>query len=307
MSEKVIVLMDNDGVLNACKTKQVEGYLDAYASKLDGHTQVGPETPVLKEYNKYLDFSRSVVDYFGALQDTGDISFSWCSKWCDHNDYRLLNEAYGYSEENQVWRTQTTSRGIVDKISTVMQTVEDNPDTPVLWVDDEECNYCMYSLLRDKMVNGNRTAPIMMVRPETTIGLSEPQMELIAEFLQAPESYSSNRLIFICSPTGQTVGDFADVYSKDVTNFLRSSEWKYAESHTGVLRYRSVLMPSGFGVVSESGGLRGYDGYSVKVTETQVKKGLHTGSVNAATVEDTFRCSDIRPECRRTVMVSERC
>lgn len=307
MSERVIVLMDNDGVLNACKTKQVEGYLDAYAPKLDGHTQVGPETPVLKEYNRYLDFSRSVVDYFGALQDTGNISFSWCSKWCDHNDYRLLNEAYGYSEENQVWRTQTTSRGVVDKIATVMQTVEDNPDTPVLWVDDEECNYYMYSLLRDKLVNGNRTAPIMMVRPETTIGLSEPQMEMIAEFLQAPESYSSNRLVFICSPTGQTVEDFADVYSKDVTNFLRSSEWEYAESHNGVLRYRSVLLPSGFGVVSESGGLRGYDGYSVRVTETQVKKGLHTGFVNAATVEDTFRCSDIPAKCRRTVTFSEKC
>lgn len=306
MSEKVIVLMDNDGVLNACKTEQVEGYLDAYASKLDGHIQVGPETPVLKEYNKYLDFSHSVVDYFGALQDTGDISFSWCSKWCDHNDYKQLNEALGYSEENQVWRAQTTSKGIVDKIATVMQTVEANPDTPVLWIDDEECNYYMYSLLRNKMVNGNRTAPIMMVRPETTIGLSEPQMEMIAEFLQASDCWD-DKLTFVCSPTGQTVKDFADVYSKDVTNFLRSSEWKYAESHTGVLRYRSVLMPSGFGVVSESGGLRGYDGYSVKVTETQVKQYLHIGSVNVATVEDTFRCSDIRPKCRRTAMVSERC
>lgn len=50
-----------------------------------------------------------------------------------------------------------------------------------------------------------------------------------------------------------------------------------------------------------------YDGSSVKVTETQVKQGLHTGYVNAATVEDTFRCSDIPPKCRRTAMVSERC
>ena len=88
------------------------------------------------------------------------------------------------------------------------------------------------------MVNGNRTTPIMMVRPETTIGLSEPQMELIAEFVQAPRCYRDDKVVFICSPTGQTVKDFADVYSKDVTNFLRSSEWKYAESHTGVLRYR---------------------------------------------------------------------
>lgn len=302
--------MDNDGVLNACKTRQVQGYLDAYAPKLDGHIQVGPETPVLKEYNKYLDFSHSVVDYFGALQDTGAVSFSWCSKWCDHNDYRQLNEAYGYSAENQIWRAQTTGKGVVDKIATVMQTVEDNPNTPVLWIDDEECNYNMYTLLRDRLVNGNRTAPIMMVRPETTIGLSEPQMNMIADFIQAPRYYSDDKIVFICSPTGQTVQDFADVYSKDVTNFLCSSEWEYAESHTGVLRYRSVLMPSGFGVVSESGGLRGYDGYdgySVKVTETQVKKGLYTGSVNAATVEDTFRCSDIRPECRRTVTISERC
>lgn len=245
MSEKVIVLMDNDGVLNACKTKQAEGYLDAYASKLDGHIQVGPETPVLEEYNKYLDFSRSVVDYFGALQDTGAVSFSWCSKWCDHNDYRQLNEAYGYSEGNQVWRAQTTSRGmgIVDKIATVMQTVDANPDTPVLWIDDEECNYCMYSLLRNKMINGNRTAPIMMVRPETTIGLSEPQMELIAEFIQSPRYYSGDKLIFICSPTGQTVGDFADVYSKDVTNFLRSSEWEYKEELMGIPLTR-VLKPS---------------------------------------------------------------
>lgn len=307
MSERVIVLMDNDGVLNACKTKQVKGYLDAYASKLDGHTQVGPETPVLEEYNKYLDFSRSVVDYFGALQDTGSISFSWCSKWCDHNDYRLLNEAYGYSEGNQVWRTQTTSRGVVDKIATVMQTVEANPDTPVLWVDDEECNYCMYSLLRDKMVNGNRTAPIMMVRPETTIGLSEPQMELIAEFIQAPRCYSEDKLVFICSPTGQTVGDFADVYSQEVTSFLRSAEWSYKEEPMGILRSRSVQVPDGFGVITESGGVRSWPGYPVKVTETQVKKGVHIGAINVATLEDAFKCSDAFPKCKRAITVSEGC
>lgn len=307
MSDKVIVLMDNDGVLNACKTKQVEGYLDAYASKLDGHVQVGPETPVLKEFNKYLDFSHSVVDYFGALQDTGNISFSWCSKWCDHNDYRQLNEAYGYSVENQVWRAQTTGKGAVDKTATVVQTVEANPDTPVLWIDDEECSYYMYSLLRDKMVNGNRTAPIMMVRPETTIGLSEPQMELIAEFIQAPRCYSDDRVVFICSPTGQTVKDFADVYSSDVTNFLRSAEWSYKGEPSGILRSRSVQVPDGFGVITESGGVRSWPGYLIKVTETQVKKGVHAGAINVATLEDAFKCSDAFPECKRAVSVSERC
>lgn len=307
MSEKVIVLMDNDGVLNACKTKQVKGYLDAYASKLDGHIQVGPETPVLKEYNRYLDFSRSVVDYFGALQDTGDISFSWCSKWCDHNDYKQLNEAFGYSEGNQVWRAQTARKGVVDKIATVMQTADANPDTPVLWIDDEECNYCMYSLLRNKMINGNRTAPIMMVRPETTIGLSEPQMELIAEFIQAPRYYSGDKLIFICSPTGQTVGDFADVYSQEVTSFLRSAEWSYKEEPMGILRSRSVQVPDGFGVITESGGVRSWPGYLIKVTETQVKKGVHTGAINVTTLEDAFKCSDAFPKCKRAVSVSERC
>lgn len=95
MSEKVIVLMDNDGVLNACKTRQVKGYLDAYACQLDAHLSVSPKTPILKKYNRYLDFSSSVVDYFGALQDADMVSFSWCSEWCENSDYKQLNEAYG--------------------------------------------------------------------------------------------------------------------------------------------------------------------------------------------------------------------
>lgn len=306
MSEKVIVLMDNDGVLNACKTKQAEGYLDAYASKLDGHIQVGPETPVLKEYNKCLDFSRSVVDYFGALQDTGDISFSWCSEWCANDDYKQINAAYGYSEAKQVWRAQTGSRDVVDKLATVLKTMDSNPDTPVLWIDDGACDYHAYALLRDKLVNEGRSAPIMMIRPETAIGLSEPQMNLLAAFIQGPDCYD-DKLTFVCSPTGQTVKDFADVYSEEVSGFLQSEEWSYKEDHPGISRSRSVQVPDGFGIITESGGVRSWSGYLVRVTETQIKKDVRPGAINAATLEDAFYCSDALPECKRAMSVSERC
>jgi hypothetical protein len=305
MSDKVIVLMDNDGVLNACKTHQVAGYLDAYAPQLDSCKPVTPTTPILKKYNWYLDFSSSVVDYFGALQDVGVVSFSWCSEWCENNDYRQLNEAYGYSESDQVWRAQLSPEGIIDKLATVMKTMDSNPDTPILWIDDEKCDYRAYSLLRDKSVNEGRTTPIMMARPETTIGLSKPQMDMIADFIQYPSGY--DRLVFICSPTGQTVKDFADVYSEEVTNFLQSAEWSYEESHPGILRSRSVAMPDGFGVVSERGGVRSWPGYSVRVTETQVKRGVHADIINGQDLEDAFECADVLPECRRTITVSEGC
>ena len=112
MSEQIIVLMDNDGVLNACKTRQVKGYLDAYASQLDSRKPVTPKTPILKKYNRCLDFSSSVVDYFGALQDADMVSFSWCSDWCANDDYKQLNAAYGYSEAKQVWRVMTSGFAI---------------------------------------------------------------------------------------------------------------------------------------------------------------------------------------------------
>lgn len=306
MSEQVIVLMDNDGVLNACKTRQVKGYLDAYASQLDSRKPVTPKTQILKKYNRYLDFSSSIVDYFGALQDADMISFSWCSEWCANDDYKQLNEAYGYSAENQVWRAQTDSWGVIDKLATVLKTMDSNPDTPILWIDDEQCDYHAYALLRDKLVNGSRTAPIMMVRPETTIGLSEPQMNMLAAFIQGPDCFD-DKIVFVCSPTGQTVKDFADIYAEDVTGFLRSEEWSYSSAEEGILRSRSVLLPSGFGVVSESGGARSWPGYSVRVTEHQVKKGVRPGSVNAASLEDAFRYSDTLPECKRTMSVSEGC
>lgn len=306
MSEKVIVLMDNDGVLNACKTRQVKGYLDAYASQLDSRKPVTPVTPILKKYNSYLDFSSSVVDYFGALQDTDMVSFSWCSEWCENADYEQLNAAYGYSEAKQVWRAQTDSSGVVDKLATVLKTMDSNPNIPVLWIDDQQCDYHAYALLRDRLVNGTRTAPIMMVRPDTTIGLSEPQMNLLAAFIQGPDCWD-DKLTFICSPTGQTVEDFADVYSEDVTNFLQSEEWVYEEEHLGTIRSRSVQVPDGFGVITESGGVRSWPGYSVRVTETQIKKDVHAGSINAPTLEDAFKCSYVLPECKRTVSVSERC
>ena len=66
-------------------------------------------------------------------------------------------------------------------------------------------------------------------------------------------------------------------------------------------------MPDGFGVVSESGGVRSWPVYSVKVTETQIKKGVHAGSINVSTLEDAFKCSDALPKCKRAVSVSERC
>lgn len=306
MSEQVIVLMDNDGVLNACKTQQVKGYLDAYAPQLDSRKSVTPKTPILKKYNRYLDFSSSVVDYFGALQDADMVSFSWCSDWCENADYEQLNAAYGYSESKQVWRAQTDSRGVIDKLATVLKTMDSNPDTPILWIDDEQCDYQAYALLRDKSVNEGRTAPIMMIRPDTTIGLSEPQMNLLAAFIQGPDCYD-DKLTFICSPTGQTVKDFADIYSEDVTVFLRSVEWSYSSGEEGILRSRSVQVPDGFGVITESGGMRSWPGYSVKVTETQVKKDVHAGAINAPTLEDAFRYADTLPECKRAVSVSERC
>ena len=306
MSEKVIVLMDNDGVLNACKTQQVKGYLDAYAPHLDSRKTVTPKTTILKKYNRYLDFSSSVVDYFGALQDTDMISFSWCSDWCANDDYKKLNAAYGYSEAKQVWRAQTSSSGVVDKLATVLKTMNISPDTPILWIDDQQCDYHAYALLRDKSVNDGRSAPIMMVRPDTTIGLSEPQMNLLATFIQGPDCYD-DKLVFVCSPTGQTVKDFADIYSEEVSGFLQSEKWVYEDSHLGILRSRSVAMPDGFGVITESGGVRNWPGYSVKVAETQIKKGVHAGAINAPTLEDAFKCSDALPECKRTVSVSERC
>lgn len=306
MSEQVIVLMDNDGVLNACKTRQVKGYLDAYACNLDAHLPVTPKTPILKKYNRYLDFSRSVVDYFSALQDTDMVSFSWCSEWCENADYEQLNEAYGYSPEHQVWRAQYNSDGHIDKLATVLHTVESNPNSPVLWIDDKACDYNAYALLRDKLVNGTRTAPIMMVRPETTIGLSEPQMNMLAAFIQGPECFD-DKIVFVCSPDGQTMKDFADIYSEAVTGFLLSVEWSYSSGEEGITRSRSVLMPSGFGVVSESGGARSWPGYSVRVTESQVKKGVYPGAVNAASLEDAFRYADALPECKRTMLVSEGC
>lgn len=306
MSEKVIVLMDNDGVLNACKTRQVKGYLGAYACQLDAHLSVSPKTPILKKYNRYLDFSRSVVDYFGALQDTDMVSFSWCSEWCENADYKQLNEAYGYSVEHQVWRAQCNQDGRIDKLAIVLHTIECNPNTPVLWIDDEACDYSAYALLRDKLVNGIRTAPIMMVRPETAIGLSEPQMNMLAAFIQGPECFD-DKLVFVCSPNGQMVKEFADIYSEDVTCFLRSVEWSYSVVEEGILRSRSVLLPSGFGVVAENGGVRSWPGNSVRVTEHQVKKGVHPGAANAPSLEDTFRYSDVLHECKRTMSVSERC
>ena len=303
MSEKVIVLMDNDGVLNACKTHQVKGYLDAYASQLDSRK---PVAPILKKYNRYLDFSSSVVDYFGALQDADMISFSWCSDWCANDDYKQLNAAYGYSESKQVWRAQTGSNGAVDKFVIVLKTMDSNPDTPVLWIDDEECDYHAYALLRDKLVNDGRSAHIMMIRPDTTIGLSEPQMNMLAAFIQGPDCYD-DKLTFICSPTGQTVKDVADVYSEEVSGFLQSEKWVYEEGHSGISRSRSVQVPDGFGVITESGGMRSWPGYYVRVTETQIKKDVRPGAINAATLEDAFIYSDILPECKRTVSVSERC
>lgn len=306
MSKKVIVLMDNDGVLNACKTRQAKGYLDAYAPQLDSRKPVTPKTPILKKYNRYLDFSSSVVDYFGALQDADMVSFSWCSDWCANDDYKQLNAAYGYSSEHQVWRAQYNSDGHIDKLATVLKTMDSNPDTPVLWIDDEQCDYHAYALLRDKLVNEGRSAPIMMIHPNTTIGLSEPQMNLLAAFIQGPDCYD-DKLTFVCSPTGQTVKDFADIYSEDVTVFLRSVEWSYSSGEEGILRSRSVLLPSGFGVVSENGGARSWPGYSVRVTERQVKKGVCPGAVNAASLEDAFRYADTLPECKRAVSVSERC
>lgn len=306
MSEQVIVLMDNDGVLNACKTQRVKGYLDAYASQLDSRKPVTPKTPILKKYNHYLDFSSSVVDYFGALQDADMISFSWCSDWCANDDYKQLNAAYGYSEAKQVWRAQLSPEGLIDKLATVLKTMDRNPDTPVLWIDDEACDYQAYALLRDKLVNEGRSAPIMMIRPDTTIGLSEPQMNMLAAFIQGPDCYD-DKLTFVCSPTGQTVKDFADVYSEEVSGFLQSEEWSYEESHLGIIRSRSVQVPDGFGIITESGGVRSWLGYSVKVTETQVKMDVRPGAINILTLEEAFIYSVVLPECKRTVSVYERC
>ena len=187
---RAIVYTDFDGVLNAfpeAEPTPSDLYSPERAFRLDGDATVHVGNGAAYR----IRWSSELTDALHELACTGAIELQWLSTWQPYT--ALLNERLGWNAQiigTVQWYDPITYTGLRDgKYRAVARRVEveadgDDPE-PIVWIDDEECTRTRCDELRASAP----VAPVLMVRPDSRIGISRRQWALICAFIANPRAF----------------------------------------------------------------------------------------------------------------------
>ena len=138
-----------------------------------------------------IRWSSELTDALHELACTGAIELQWLSTWQPYT--ALLNERLGWNAQiigTVQWYDPITYTGLRDgKYRAVARRVEVEADgddpAPIVWIDDEECTRTRCDELRASAP----VAPVLMVRPDSRIGISRRQWALICAFIANPRAF----------------------------------------------------------------------------------------------------------------------
>lgn len=187
---RAIVYTDFDGVLNAFPEAQPtpsDLYSPERAFRLDGEATVHVGSGAAYR----IRWSSELTDALHELACTGAIELQWLSTWQPYTV--LLNERLGWNAQiigTVQWYDPITYTGLRDgKYRAVARRVEVEADrddpAPIVWIDDEECTRTRCDELRASAL----VAPVLMVRPDSRIGISRRQWALICAFIANPRAF----------------------------------------------------------------------------------------------------------------------
>lgn len=185
---QAVLYTDFDGVINAFGAMAPQATVpDDAAFNADM-----VETIHIGEGHAYLvQWSGELVAAMAELATAGLVELAWLSTWQPFTD--RLEQALGWGHvpvETVHWYDPVTLAHLRDgKFSAVQsrarhEQLQERP-LPIIWVDDEECTPRRHDLLQGMALR----VPILMVRPDSRIGISRRQWSLIVDFLSTPERY----------------------------------------------------------------------------------------------------------------------
>ncbi len=187
-----VLLLDIDGVLNACSKKPdrnvwpAESWLDGKAS--DGRR----EFPIL--------WSNNVADFIRRVDQEGRAEIRWHTTWQQEASAvaKLLDLPDFPVQEAPEWGDYLI-RGRVKlhddewwKVGAALRVVEVEK-RPLVWIDDDADRWNLPQATKDRIV---AAAPALIVCPSSLCGLSPKNLRMIDEFLteHAPKEVKHDRV-----------------------------------------------------------------------------------------------------------------
>ncbi|MEE1296212.1 MAG: hypothetical protein UHD09_05085 [Bifidobacterium sp.] len=204
---QAVVYTDFDGVLNAfVDDKVLRRGGQANLAWLRGHdgrkALYDPSNAFLLDrcerimvdrHNGYrVHWSAELAADLAKLASTGLADLEWLTTWQPYTD--RLNDALGWDaipvDTVQWYDPVTYDRLLTGKFGTIKARarveMEREHPLPIIWIDDEECTPERRDEL-EAMVGD--LVPILMVRPDSRIGISRRQWRLITDMVATPERH----------------------------------------------------------------------------------------------------------------------
>lgn len=180
------IFLDFDGVLNV--------FPDSYQpTPIDydlGFTPDCKQRVTLPEGRFTIHWSSVLTNRLYALSDQANLF--WLSTW--QPETHILNQLLNWSPEKittVTWYDPISRKGIwTGKRDHIRNTITKNDPTPIVWVDDEEC----ITIAQQQLAGMHPTAPILMIRPDPRIGISQRQLALINQFTTNPNQFTGVQL-----------------------------------------------------------------------------------------------------------------
>ena len=182
---KPIVYLDFDGVIN-----QITGLRIPRTPTGDEYPIDSVKTAVIPDWGRIrVRWNGMLAARLYGLADRCDVS--WLSTWQPFTSelYRLLDWSPAKVKTIE-WYDPDSRRGIwTGKLDHVLDTIRTGNETsdlrPIVWVDDEECDWKAEQRIREL----EPRMRVLMVRPDSRIGLNRRQMDLIERFVADPLSF----------------------------------------------------------------------------------------------------------------------
>ncbi len=185
---QAVLYTDFDGVINAFGT--MSRPITAHDDTAFGLDMA--KTICVAEGHAYLvQWSGELVAAMAELATAGLVELAWLSTWQPFTG--RLEQALGWDHvpvETVRWYDPVTLAHLRDGKFAAIQSrarheqLQQRP-LPIIWVDDEECT----PQRRDLLQGMGLRVPMLMVRPDSRIGISRRQWSLIVDFLSTPERY----------------------------------------------------------------------------------------------------------------------
>lgn len=183
---KPTIYLDFDGVINQITGLRIP------------RTPTGDEYPIDRVGIATIpDWGRVRVRWNSVLAArlyglTNHCDVSWLSTWQPVTGelYRLLDWSPDRVKTVE-WYDPDSRRGIwTGKLDRILDTIRAGNETgdlrPIVWADDEECDWDAERRIREL----EPRMRVLMVRPDSRIGLNQRQIELMERFIDDPSSFT---------------------------------------------------------------------------------------------------------------------